>query len=142
MSAHRTSTLLRRVLLWGPVVVYMAVIFLLSSSSHPPAPAAVSDKVLHVTAFGALAVLVCRAVSGGLPMRVTRGRALATLLITIGYGVTDEVHQMFVPMRSPELLDLAADAAGAVAALIACWAWSIIGIPDRKAQDPDPKERR
>jgi len=123
----------------GPVVALMAAIFLASSSSNPPAPAAVSDKVLHMAAYAALAVLVFRAVSGGLPARLTRATVLATLLITIGYGVTDEVHQMFVPLRSPELYDLFADAAGAAAGLIACWAWAIIEIPDRKPQSPNPK---
>lgn len=117
----------------------MAAIFLASSSSSPPAPPAVSDKILHLAAYAALAVLTFRALTGGLPAKLTRSAVVATLLITIGYGVTDEVHQMFVPLRSPELYDLFADAAGAVAGLIACWAWAIIEIPDPKPQSPTPK---
>jgi VanZ family protein len=126
----------------GPVIALMAAIFLASASSNPPAPAGVSDKILHMAAYAALAVLVFRALSGGLPARLTRPAVVATLLITIGYGVTDEVHQMFVPQRSPELYDLFADAAGAVVALIACWAWAIIQIPDRASPHPNPTRRR
>jgi VanZ family protein len=130
------------VLLVGPVVALMAAIFLASSTSNPPAPPGVSDKVLHMAAYAALAVLVFRALSGGLPARLTRAAVLATVLITIGYGVTDEVHQMFVPQRSPELYDLFADAAGAAAGLIACWAWAILEIPAPESQIPNPKQRR
>jgi VanZ family protein len=46
--------------------------------------------------------------------------------ITIVYGVTDEFHQSFVPGRSADAYDLAADAAGALAGTGACWAWGII----------------
>lgn len=125
-----------------PAVAMMAAIFLASSSSNPPAPPGVSDKILHLGAYAALAVLIFRALSGGLPARLTRSAVVATLLITIGYGVTDEVHQMFVPLRSPELYDLFADAAGAVAGLIACWAWAIIQIPDHASPPPNPTRRR
>ena len=51
-----------------------------------------------------------------------------TLLLTTLYGVTDEVHQMFVPGRSTDAYDVAADAAGAVVGLVGCWAWGIIRV--------------
>ena len=38
------------------------------------------------------------------------------------YGVTDEVHQMFVPLRTADLADLAADALGAAAAVLVLYA--------------------
>jgi len=51
--------------------------------------------------------------------------ALLAVLASTVYGVTDEVHQRFVPGRTADLLDLAADAVGAtiaaVGALAARW---------------------
>jgi VanZ family protein len=42
------------------------------------------------------------------------------------YGVSDEIHQAFVPLRTPDVRDVIADATGAALALGAAWAWSII----------------
>ena len=81
-----------------------------------------TDKPLHWLAYLGLAVVVVRAVAGGLPGRVGVWSAAVAMLITVGYAVTDEVHQMFVPSRSAEMYDLLADAAGAIAGTAACWA--------------------
>ena len=122
----------RGVRLWLPVAVYMAGIFLVSADADPPMPERVSDKSMHLLAYAGLAVVVCRAVAGGLPARVTLRAAVFTLLITIGYAATDELHQSFVPNRSADAYDLLADAAGACAGLSACWAWGIIAAPNRR----------
>lgn len=126
--------------LWAPVVMYMAAIFFVSAQSDPPMPAGVSDKSLHGLAYLGLAVLVIRAVAGRLPARLTWRVAAATLAITIGYAMTDELHQTFVPGRSADAADLLADAIGASAGLIGCWAWGIIANPNR--QIPNPKSKR
>ena len=43
--------------------------------------------------------------------------------LTSGYGITDEVHQGYVPLRTRDLFDWYADTAGAVvgAGLVAVW---------------------
>ena len=127
--------------LWLPVAIYMAIIFVLSSQQNPPAlgPETLSDKSQHLVGYVGLGVVVCRALAGGFPRRVNRAAAIGTLLLTIGYGVTDELHQMFVPNRSSEMGDLYADAAGAAIGLIACWACGIIQIPSPRAHIPNPK---
>ena len=103
----------------------MAAIFYLSSVSDPPIPSG-TDKSLHGLGYLGLAVVVVRAVAGGLPRRVTM-RAMATAVaITVGYAVTDEVHQMFVPGRSADMYDLFADVMGAGVGTFACWAWGIM----------------
>ena len=127
--------------LWLPVVVYMAAIFVASADADPPLPERVSDKWMHLLAYAGLAVVVARAVAGGLPRRVTWRVALAALSIAIGYAVTDELHQMFVPNRSADVYDLLADAIGAAAGLIACWAWGIIGAPNRRLPTPTSRAR-
>ena len=108
--------------LWAPVLIYMGAIFYVSSLSNPPVPAG-SDKPLHWLAYLGLAVVVVRALAGGLPRRIGLGMASMAALITIVYGATDEVHQMFVPGRSGDVYDLMADAGGALAGAILCWAW-------------------
>ena len=114
----------------------MAAIFFVSGDPTPPMPANLSDKALHLFAYGGLAVLACRALAGGLPARVTWPVAIGTLAITIGYAITDELHQRFVPGRSADVYDLIADAAGACLALIALKCCDILGTP--KSQIPGP----
>ena len=109
---------------------------MVSAQSDPPMPSGLSDKPLHALAYLGLGGLVFRAVAGRFPARVTWRRAVAALAITIGYAVTDELHQMAVPGRAADALDLAADAFGASLALIACWAWGIIRPP--RSQSPLP----
>jgi VanZ family protein len=95
-----------------------------------------------VIAYAGLAVLVCRAVAGSVAARMTARAAAATLLITTAYGASDELHQMFVPGRSPELYDLFADAVGGALGLIACWAWAIIRPASPNSRIPNPKSQR
>lgn len=109
-----------------PVVLYMAVIFYLSSLPQPPLPDDISDKQGHSFGYLGLGILVLRALLGGLPARVRWRDALVAIAITIAYGASDEVHQRFVPGRSAELLDLYADAGGAALAAAVCWAWGIL----------------
>lgn len=59
------------------------------------------------------------AVLAALCLRATRQPALS-LLMTGLYGVSDEVHQSFVPGRSASVYDALADVAGAG---IVCGLW-------------------
>ena len=86
---------------------------------------------LHSLAYAGLAVLVVRALAGGLPRRIGAGIVASAMLITTAYGVTDEVHQLFVAGRSAEVYDLVSDAVGAFAGTIVCYAWGIISTSSR-----------
>lgn len=118
--------MIRRLWLWAPVVVYMALIFFVSGLSQAPLPSNVSDKNAHAAAYFVMALLAVRAIHGGLPARVTARGAAIALAITIGYGALDETHQYFVPGRSADVLDLLADATGGLVGLMLCWAWGIL----------------
>ena len=80
-------------------------------------------------AYLALAVLVVRALVRGLPRRIGLGVAAAAIAITVAYGATDEVHQLFVPGRTGDVYDLMADAAGAVVGTAACIVWGVFAKP-------------
>jgi VanZ family protein len=112
-------------LLWAPVVIYMALIFTLSSVSHPPdLPSGISDGTGHAILYFGLGALVVRAIAGGWSRSVTIGTAMAAAAISALYGVTDEVHQHFVPPRRMEALDLVADTIGAAVAAFGLYARS------------------
>lgn len=116
-----------RLHLWGPVVGLMLAIFVLSSqSSLPQPPGSISDKVAHALAYGVLGALWYRALAGGRASGLTLRRGLIAVLGATAYGVTDELHQSFVPGRTMELADLRADALGALTAAIVLGACGII----------------
>ena len=114
---------------WLPVITYAGAIFFFSSLSHPEelAPSLfkiVGDKFLHLIEYGILGILCYRA------FRHAAGRwgehyalGLAILAGTL-YGVTDEVHQSFVPSRESSGLDVLADAVGATLASVG-WHWRV-----------------
>lgn len=99
---------------WAPALAWAAAIFWLSSRSQLAAlPGPFGwDKLQHTAAYLAGGLLLARA--AGL-----RGR-LPLLAVALGllYAVSDEVHQAFVPGRSPDVRDWVADAAGVVAGVI------------------------
>lgn len=120
--ARRRAAALRTAWLWGPAAVYAAAIFIASSVSEPPMPDAVSDRTLHAWLYGGLALLVLRALTGGRRANLTAGTAAAAVLGSAAYGLSDEIHQRFVPGRVFDVRDLLADAIGAAAAVALAYA--------------------
>jgi len=116
----------RRAALWVPVVVYLILIFVLSAQPNPPLPQAMTDKQGHSLGYFGLAVVVSRALAGGLLYGVGPGVAAGAWAGSVAYAASDEWHQSFVPGRSAEVNDWYADAIGALAGAGACWAWGII----------------
>jgi VanZ family protein len=102
----------------------MAAIFSMSSLPQPPIPSG-GDKPWHTIAYFGLAVLLVRAIAGGLPCRILPRIAGLAIAIAVTYAVTDEIHQMFVPGRSADVGDLIADTIGVCAATAVCWAWGV-----------------
>ena len=113
--------------LWLPVALYMVLIFGLSSVPDPPdLPDAVGDKGGHAFLYAGLGALMTRAIGGGLSHPIALAAVVRGVAWTTAYGVTDEVHQRFVPPRRMDPMDLVADAIGAAAGAIAVYAWGII----------------
>ncbi len=114
---------------WLPVALYAGTIFYLSSQSHPEEQLPslmfeeVSDKVLHAVEYGILALLCYRAFRWGTNGPVASHALLFAIMTASLYGITDEVHQLFVPFRESSWLDWVADTAGAV---IGAMGWRVI----------------
>lgn len=109
----------RAVWLWGPPVGYLGVIFYLSAQSQVAWAASYPDYVLHAIEYAGLAVLLARALNGGIVRRVPGGRLAWSWIFCVLYAVSDEAHQYFVPGRSSDVHDVLADAVGAALALAA-----------------------
>lgn len=96
-------------------VLWMAVIFLLSSQSTLPKtgglPVDVAAIAGHLLAYAVLATLIRLAI-GGIASD-WRADLVAIALATI-YGVTDEFHQSFVPGRDASPIDLGVDLVGSI----------------------------
>jgi len=101
---------------WFPILLYCLLIFI--QSSHP-APDITPrwpyfDKVLHFTAYALLGALFLRA------FKTTRIKhhlklifALSVLFSSL-YGISDEIHQSFVPYRTADVIDALADIIGSI----------------------------
>ena len=104
---------------WGPVCGYAGLIFYLSAQSHPEDDLPsfllkeVSDKVLHAVEYGILAVLCYRAFRWAAGSAIARQAVVLAILTASVYGITDEVHQAFVPLRESSWQDWLADTIGA-----------------------------
>lgn len=101
---------------WLPVVMYCAAIFVQSSL---PAPGQLPqwpylDKIVHVAAYSLLGFLFYRALAAGQPVKKPNILLILSIIFTGLYGVSDEIHQSFVPGRSPETADALADLVGGI----------------------------
>jgi VanZ family protein len=114
---------------WLPVVLYAGMIFYLSSQSHPDEQLPsfllkdVSDKVLHAVEYAVLGGLCYRAFRWGVKGPMASYAIFFAIITASLYGVTDEVHQFFVPFRESSWLDWLADTAGAA---IGALSWRFI----------------
>lgn len=111
----------KRVWRWLLVGVYIACVFVGSSIPGSALPDfRTSDKLLHMLEFGVLAVLFCRAMAAQMPTRSPFFIVTLSILLTVGYGISDEAHQLLVPYRVSSLGDLAADSLGS---MLGSWFW-------------------
>jgi VanZ family protein len=79
------------------------------------------QNLLHVPLFGLLQILWLRAMSK--TGRTSWRAALACCGISLGYGLFDEFHQMFVPGRYASMTDMALNLSGVLGATLLFWLW-------------------
>ena len=101
---------------WLPVILYCIAIYIQSdfpSSEHIPT-FEFSDKVLHFLAYAVMGVLFYRAYQ---TLRFKENLRLLILLSIVSaslYGISDEIHQYFVPYRDASIFDVIANFLGAI----------------------------
>jgi branched-subunit amino acid transport protein AzlD len=97
---------------WIISVLYMGLIFILSSFPPPMELPAFSfaDKLAHLLAYGVLASLIYLALKKS---QVSFHPISIPFLIAFLYGVSDELHQYFVPGRDADPFDAVANGVGA-----------------------------
>jgi len=101
---------------WFPLIIYCILIFLQSSfpfiESVPELP--YTDKLVHFFAYAVLGALFLRAYR---TLQIRNNLKLLIILSMLSsslYGISDEIHQYFVPSRSAEGMDIVADILGSV----------------------------
>ena len=106
-----------------PALIVMAAIFYLS---HQPGDFFTpylfdwADKIAHLLVYAMLGL----ALIYGFPQQLRRDRKVLivsiVIVVSVLYGISDEIHQSFVPGRYPSISDIIADGAGA---LLVCLLW-------------------
>ena len=112
---------------WMPVILYAGLIAFLSSLSSPgiKIPSlfyGLDDKIIHAVEYAILAILCYRAYRWTFVKKLVRYASLLAIVTAILFGITDEIHQAFVPFRHPDVWDLVADAVGSFLG-VAAWKW-------------------
>jgi VanZ family protein len=106
--------------IWPPLV-WALLLFLASSIPGDELPEFQApfglDKVVHLFLYMVLGSLALRAWS------VRRIAPWIIFVFCVGYGITDELHQFFVPGRIPDVWDWAADSVGALIGVYGTWIW-------------------
>lgn len=101
---------------WFPVLAYCGLIYFQSSRPSPQNLPEIPylDKLLHVGAYALLGVLFMRALRTSALGNKPAALMVLSILLAALYGVSDEIHQYFVPFRTAELLDVLADFLGSL----------------------------
>ncbi|MCK5695955.1 MAG: VanZ family protein [Desulfobacula sp.] len=99
-----------------PVIALCTFIFWQSSYpgiiSEPLFP--YDDKVFHFGAYALLAILTARARKVEKPFWSPEKIKIIAILFACLYGLSDEIHQAFIPSRCASGYDFLADCAGSI----------------------------
>jgi len=104
-------------------LAWMALLFYLSHQPSIETPTLFSgqDKVLHAAVYALLGLLLLAAQPRQAQGYSWQQVGISALIASL-YGLSDEIHQYFVPGRSNEILDWVADTVGAlIAASLLAW---------------------
>lgn len=108
-----------------PAIVWMTVLFIFSAQTgseldndwlpwvQKALPGLQSFNPMHYVSYFVLGLTIAYAIGRSASSWLG---GLAIVAICTAYGVTDEWHQSFVPMRTPDVNDLLHDTIGAAAA--------------------------
>lgn len=123
---------------WFPALALMILIFAFSAQPKGALPDYGDQdfgikKSAHVLEYALLAVLMLRGAAGETPLRLSH--YVWAFALTVLYGVSDEIHQAFVPGRESRALDVLIDSFGATISLILTHLWFRLR-PSRHKSEP------
>lgn len=113
--------------LWFPAVVWMAVIFFLSSIPDLRTGFKYDfllRKIAHITEYFILTLLLYRAFKGTFEINGLYIFILPALSAFL-YAISDEIHQSFVPGRGCAVRDIFIDSVGIIGFLVTVWKISL-----------------
>ena len=99
-----------------PTYLWGALIFWVSSFSEvfPTIKIALADELGHFGEFFVFAFFLARLLKHVKPRLFRRNFIICAIIFATLYGLLDEVHQIFVPKRGFEMMDIFADFFGSV----------------------------
>jgi len=112
----------KRAVLWIGVCAYCVLIFIGSSipgkgvDTGPPGV----DKLLHLIEYLILSFLLFAAMREEFPHAPAGRIFIFSIVLSSLYGLTDEIHQLFVTLRDCDVFDMIMDGIGSI--LGAFWA--------------------
>lgn len=135
MSSREMHKIRTQILIWGPVLIVMIILFIASAQPKYEIPGREDEvyfsgavpifpggwdflikKGSHVLVYGLLAGLTLRALHlSGQPLPQA---AVLAVVIAVCYAITDEYHQSFIAGRSASIMDIGFDLLGAMLACL------------------------
>jgi len=103
-----------------PVLIHGILIYINSSHPYPQAIPNIPflDKVIHFFVYGLLGTLIFRAIRNKESSRSQAYPMILGIVLAALYGISDEIHQSFVPERVADMYDVLADILGST-----CGVW-------------------
>lgn len=101
-------------LYWLPLIVYVTLVFLVSSMSRLPIDRRFIgyDKLMHAVEYALVAALIVRALGSWSRCESTWILLLVSMLGVALLGALDECYQSIIPKRDSDLFDWIADMTG------------------------------
>ncbi len=115
--------------------IYWLILFIATTLPGKDLPkTGIGDKTEHFTAYGILSVLLSLSMMfQDKYFLIKKHFALAALTVISVYAALDELHQLFIPGRSCDILDWSADFIGAsIGILIVTFFFKKIGYKPRE----------
>jgi len=113
----------KKYLIYLPLIAYWLTIFVATSLPAETLPeTGVGDKIEHLTAYFILSIFISLLLLfQNKYMIIKKYFLLSAFVLCLLYGSIDEIHQLFIPGRQCDIIDLTADTIGIAAGIILIW---------------------
>ena len=110
---------------WPPLLIYCLLIFIQSSYPSPENIQSLNlpyiDKFIHFAVYAILGMLFFMIFSTQRFKKININMVIALSILSSSlYGMSDEIHQHFVPYRDADIMDFFADVMGSICGVYIC----------------------